>query len=223
MALYFTGVLDASTALSGFGDPVVIFIATLFVVSEGLEASGVTAWAGQMLTQRAGTKRARLLAAVMVLAAVLSAFITPNGAAAALLPVTVVVARKASTSSVEDVDSLGLCRQRRRAADLERQPGQRDRRRGVPSAGGPGFGYFEFAIVGLPLVLCTTLLALVFGNRLLPERVSTTAARRLQRVPGHRRRSLRTRARDLPAPGASKSAAARHASRTASRSPTGSS
>ena len=42
------------------------------------------------------------------------------------------------------------------------------------SAGGPGFGYFEFAIVGVPLVLCTTLLALAFGNRLLPERVSTT-------------------------------------------------
>ena len=51
LALYFTGVLDVATALSGFGDPVVIFIATLFVVSEGLEASGVTAWAGQVLTQ----------------------------------------------------------------------------------------------------------------------------------------------------------------------------
>jgi Na+/H+ antiporter NhaD/arsenite permease-like protein len=37
-----------------------------------------------------------LLIAVMALAAVLSAFITPNGAAAALLPVTVVVARRAS-------------------------------------------------------------------------------------------------------------------------------
>jgi di/tricarboxylate transporter len=96
LALYFTGVLDVSTALSGFGDPVVIFIATLFVVSEGLEASGVTAWAGQVLTQRAGTKRSRLLIAVMALSAVLSAFITPNGAAAALLPVTVVVARRAS-------------------------------------------------------------------------------------------------------------------------------
>ena len=96
LALYFTGVLDVATALSGFGDPVVIFIATLFVVSEGLEASGVTAWAGQVLTQRAGTKRSRLLIAVMALAAVLSAFITPNGAAAALLPVTVVVARRAS-------------------------------------------------------------------------------------------------------------------------------
>ena len=96
MALYFTGVLDATTALSGFGDPVVIFIASLFVVSEGLEASGVTAWAGQLIIQQAGTRRSKLLTAVMLLAAVLSAFITPNGAAAALLPVTVVVAQAGS-------------------------------------------------------------------------------------------------------------------------------
>ena len=42
------------------------------------------------------------------------------------------------------------------------------------NAGGPGFGYFEFAVMGLPLVVCTTLLALLLGNRLLPERVSTS-------------------------------------------------
>jgi di/tricarboxylate transporter len=34
LALYATGVLDAEAALSGFGDPVVIFVASLFVVSE---------------------------------------------------------------------------------------------------------------------------------------------------------------------------------------------
>ena len=51
-------------ALAGFGDPAVIFIATLFVVSEGLDATGVTAWAGQQL-DRAGRRRAgpRLLVA----------------------------------------------------------------------------------------------------------------------------------------------------------------
>ena len=47
LALYFTGVLDATQVVAGFGDPVVTFIATLFVVSEGLESSGVTTWAGR--------------------------------------------------------------------------------------------------------------------------------------------------------------------------------
>ena len=42
LALYATGVLSLDDALSGLGDPAVIFIATLFIVSAGLEATGVT-------------------------------------------------------------------------------------------------------------------------------------------------------------------------------------
>ena len=47
LALYFTGVTNLSQSLSGLGDPAVIFVASLFVVSAGLEAAGVTAWVGQ--------------------------------------------------------------------------------------------------------------------------------------------------------------------------------
>ena len=54
-SLYFTGVLSVEQALAGFGDPVIIYIAALFVVSEGLDATGVTAWAGQQVTGRAGS------------------------------------------------------------------------------------------------------------------------------------------------------------------------
>ena len=42
LALYFTGVIDLTQALSGFGDPAVVMIAALFIVSEGLDVSGVT-------------------------------------------------------------------------------------------------------------------------------------------------------------------------------------
>ena len=54
LALYFTGILDFRQALGGLGDPTTIFIASLFVVSAGLEVTGVTAWAGQFLIEKAG-------------------------------------------------------------------------------------------------------------------------------------------------------------------------
>ena len=54
LALWATGVLTLGQALAGFGDPAVIFIASLFVVSAGLEMTGVTAWAGQLLIRGAG-------------------------------------------------------------------------------------------------------------------------------------------------------------------------
>ena len=56
LALWATGVLDLDQALAGFGDPRSIFIASLFVVSAGLDATGVTAWAGH--SDCAGGRRA---------------------------------------------------------------------------------------------------------------------------------------------------------------------
>jgi Na+/H+ antiporter NhaD/arsenite permease-like protein len=67
LALWATGVLELEQALAGFGDPTVIFIASLFVVSEGLDATGVTAWAGQRLIASAGESRARLIVLTMAL------------------------------------------------------------------------------------------------------------------------------------------------------------
>ena len=46
LALYATDVISVDEAFAGFGDPTVIFIASLFIVSEALDATGVTTWAG---------------------------------------------------------------------------------------------------------------------------------------------------------------------------------
>jgi len=173
LALYFTGVLNAGQVVAGFGDPVVIFIATLFVVSEGLESAGVTTWAGQVIVGRAGSKPKRLLAAVMLLAGGLSAAITPNGAAAALLPVTISVARRARTKPSKMLIPMAFAASAGALLTLSGSPVNVIVSEGSQSVGGPGFGFFEFAIVGLPLLLGTGAIALLLGNRLLPDRTST--------------------------------------------------
>ena len=67
LALFFTGVLDASTAFAGLGDPVVIFVGSLFVISAGLQSAGVTTWAGQILIKKAGASHTRLLVLLMLI------------------------------------------------------------------------------------------------------------------------------------------------------------
>jgi len=89
LALHFTGVLTLGEALAGFGDPAVILIAALFVVSEGLDATGVTAWVGQALVNKSGDSTRRLLILTMGLSAGLTALIGLNGTVAALLPMAV--------------------------------------------------------------------------------------------------------------------------------------
>src|SRR4051795_3988729 len=92
LALYATGVISAPQAFAGFGDPTVIFIASLFVMSEALDATGITTWAGQRLVASAGESRTRLIVLMMALVAALTALINVNGAVAALVPVIVVTA-----------------------------------------------------------------------------------------------------------------------------------
>ena len=71
LSLYFTQVLTLPQALAGFSDPTVVLIAGLFVVSMGLEASGITTWMGQQLVSRAGTSRIRLIVLMFAIVAVL--------------------------------------------------------------------------------------------------------------------------------------------------------
>jgi di/tricarboxylate transporter len=92
LALFFGGVLTLNESLAGFGDPAVILIAALFVVSEGLDATGVTTWLGRALAEKSGGSSRRLLVFTMLLCAGLTAFIGLNGTVAALLPMAVMVA-----------------------------------------------------------------------------------------------------------------------------------
>ncbi|MCL2455038.1 MAG: SLC13 family permease [Micrococcales bacterium] len=169
LALLATGVIDVPTALAGFGDPVVIFIATLFVVSEGLQASGITSWAGRTLTEKAGTRRAPLLVAIMVLSGAVSALITPNGAAAALVPVVATAARRARIAASYLLIPTAFAASAGALLTLSGSPVNILVHEASLEAGGGGFGFFEFALVGLPLLVVTVAVAALFGT-LLPDR-----------------------------------------------------
>lgn len=64
LALWGTGLVSLDQALAGFGDPVTVFVASLFVVGAGQEMTGVTAWAGQALVRPAGESETRLTALI---------------------------------------------------------------------------------------------------------------------------------------------------------------
>ena len=125
VALWATGLLTIDQALAGLGDPAVIFIASLFIVSAGLEMTGVTAWAGQLLIAHAGREsRTRLLIFTMLLVAGLTALISVNGAVAALLPVVVVMAVRPQALAVAAPDAIGVRGPFWIDACADRHPGQ---------------------------------------------------------------------------------------------------
>lgn len=175
LSLWATGVLTLPQSLGGFGDPAVIFIASLFVVSTGLEITGVTAWAGQLLIKWAGEKsRTRLLLLTMGLVSVLTALISVNGAVAALLPVVVVIAVRLKRHSSQLLMPLVFSAHAGSMLALTGTPVNVLVSDAGSDAGVGAFGFFEFALVGIPLLAGTMAIIILFGQRLLPERNGAT-------------------------------------------------
>src|SRR3954451_4411357 len=170
LALWATGVLGLDDALAGFGDPAVIFIASLFVVSEGLEASGVTAWVGQALVERVGDSRTKLIVYTLLLVAVLTALINVNGAVAALVPVAVVLAVRTGRPPSQLLLPLAFGAHAGSLLALTGTPVNVIVSEAAADAGVGAFGFLEFALVGLPLTIGVILIVVLFGERLLPER-----------------------------------------------------
>lgn len=170
LVLWASGVLTLEQSLAGFGDSTVIFIAVLFVVSESLEVTGVTAWAGQQLVDRAGSSHSRLLVLTMIVVAVLTAIITVNAAVAALLPVVVVAANRLDKTPSKLLIPLVFGAHAGSQLALTGSNVNLLVSGAAADYGGRAFAFFEFALVGVPLLAGTIIVVALIGNRLLPVR-----------------------------------------------------
>jgi di/tricarboxylate transporter len=170
LGLYYAGVLDADAAFAGLGDPVVIFVGSLFVISAGLESAGVTTWAGQMLIKKAGTSRSRLLVLLMLVCVLFTAVMSFIGAVAALLPVAVIAAMRVGVPISQVAMPLAYSASAGGLLTLVGSPVNVILSNAAEDAGLPAFGFFEFGLAGVPLVLGTGAIIVLLGRYLLPER-----------------------------------------------------
>ena len=137
--------------------------------------TGVTAWAGQLLIKGAGEEsRTRLLLLTMRLVSLLTALISLNGAVAALLPVVVVIAVRLKRNSSQLLMPLVFAAHAGSMLALTGTPVNVLVSEAGSDAGVGGFGFFEFALVGVPLLAGTMAIIILFGERLLPERNGAT-------------------------------------------------
>jgi di/tricarboxylate transporter len=196
LSLWATGLLNLEQATAGFGDPVVLLIASLFVVSEALDATGVTAWVGQMLVDRAGGDRSRILLAVMVVCAAITALITPNASVAALVPVVVIIAVRVGQPTSQLLIPLAFAAHAGGLLALTGSPVNVIISDAAEQAGAGRFGFFEFAPTGIPLLIGTAIIVLVLGPRLLPHRSPASTPRDLTQLDATLRRHYRVDGED---------------------------
>ena len=171
MACVLIGLVPAEEAFLGFGNPAVITVAAVLVISKGLQNAGVVRQLAKF-AERVGDNPTMQVGTLTCLTAVMSGFINNVGSLALMMPVAVDIAKKSNrspsfvlmpmafgsllggmTTLIGTPPNLIISSFRSRYADS-------------------GFGMFDFAPVGLGVMVVGVAFITIVGWRLVPKRES---------------------------------------------------
>ncbi len=82
-----TGIITMNEAIAGFSDSVIVLLAALFVLGEGLVRTGVARKLGDWLYRTAGASETKLVVLLMAIVAGLGAFMSSTAVVAIFIPV----------------------------------------------------------------------------------------------------------------------------------------
>jgi len=176
LTLMLSGLLSPGDALAGFGDPVVLLIAGLFVVGEGLFRTGVAYRIGNWLMGVAGTSENRLLILLMLVVAGLSAFMSSTGAVAIFIPVALNLAAKADVSPSRLLMPMAFASLIGGMLTLIGTPPNLVVSTQLTREGLDSFGFFDFTPIGILVLAVAIGYILVVGSRSLPGETGVDGA-----------------------------------------------
>lgn len=176
LACVVAGLVEPSEAFAGLGHPAVVTVACVLVLSRALQVSGaVDALTRKLLPAEAGPTAS--IAALTLLAAVLSGFMNNVGALALLMPVAMQLAARLELPPGKVLMPLAFASILGGTTTLIGTPpnlivsGFR-----ADVEGMSGFAMFDFTWVGLPLMIAGVLFIALLGWRLVPRREHAGAA-----------------------------------------------
>ena len=153
-------------AFAGFIDSNVILFVAMFVVGGALFETGMANKVGGVITHFAKTEK-QLIFTIMVVVGVMSGFLSNTGTAAVLIPVVIGVAAKSGFARSRLLMPLVFAAALGGNLSLIGAPGNLIAQSALQNIGS-GFGFFEYAKVGLPMLLCGILYFLTIGYKFLP-------------------------------------------------------
>ena len=169
LSLFLCGILNLSETLSGFSNPTVVMIASLFIIGEGLSQTGWTALAGKKLIELAGKSVPKLLVIITLGSGVLSGFVSNTGTVATLLPATISSAWSIGTMPSKILIPVAFGSNTGGLLTLTGTPPNIIANNALIDAGFEGFSFFEFGLIGLPLLIIAIVYFRYVGFKLLPK------------------------------------------------------
>ncbi len=167
LGLTLTGVLDATTTFSQYVNSNVILCVGMFVVGQALFETGMANKIGGIVTKFAKTEKT-LIIAIMVIAGVMSGFLSNTGTAAVLIPVVCGIADESGYSRSRLLMPLVFAAALGGNLSIIGAPGNL---MGVNALQEMGLStsFFMYAPVGVPMLILGILYFVCLGYRLLPN------------------------------------------------------
>lgn len=167
IGLNLTKVLNFKETFQGFVDSNVILFVAMFVIGGALFETGMASDIGGLVTKFAKTEK-QLIISIMVIVGFLSGVLSNTGTAAVLIPVIVGISAKSGFARSKLLLPLVFAAALGGNLSLIGAPGNMLANSGLQSVG-LEFGFFEYAKVGLPMLIVAILFYSTIGYKLLPN------------------------------------------------------
>lgn len=170
LALVLTNVLTPAEALAGFASPVVVMMAGLFVVGGAVLQTGLAKMMSGRIMALAGQSSGSIYLLVMLVTAVIGAFVSNTGTVALMLPIVVSIAASARTNVRTLLMPLAFASSMGGMLTLIGTPPNLVIDEALIEAGHEGLSFFSFLPVGIVCIIVGVLVLWPLSKYFLSKR-----------------------------------------------------
>ena len=167
-ALGILGVLPAKQVYAGISNSTVVLFGGMFVIGAAMFKTGLAEAVGLWVVNKAGTGEVKLMGAVMLVTIILSSVSSNTGTVACLMPVIIGIAQAANIPASKELMPLAVAANVGGTITMIGTPPNVIVTGALSAAGLPSFGFFEFALIGVPLSVIVLAYMLTIGRKTIP-------------------------------------------------------
>ncbi len=170
LTLVITGTITPSEALAGFSNPVTIMMVGLFVVGGAILQTGLAKMISAKILKMSGTNPTVLFLSVMLVTAIIGAFVSNTGTVALMLPIVVSIAASTKASPSSLLMPLAFASSMGGMLTLIGTPPNLVIQETLTESGYEPLGFFSFLPVGLICIAVGTIILLPLSKWLLAKK-----------------------------------------------------
>ena len=169
-ALGILGVLPSKQVYAGLSNSTVVLFGGMFVIGAAMFKTGLAEAIGLWVVNKAGTGEVKLMGAVMLVTIILSSVSSNTGTVACLMPVIIGIAQAANIPASKELMPLAVAANVGGTITMIGTPPNVIVTGALSAAGLPSFGFFEFALIGVPLSVIVLAYMLTIGRKTIPAK-----------------------------------------------------